>query len=68
MGNDSGEERGEKEGRDTYVSAALPTTILTLVMSWAARASPAILASSGSNSRPVTVPSGPTAWDHTMAE
>lgn len=52
----------------TYVSEASPTIVSMLVMPLAANASPASRANSGEISRPVTWPSGPTAWDQTMAE
>lgn len=56
------------DGDVTYVSRASPTTTDAFLMPLAAQASSARFAYSALNSRPVTVPSGPTAWDQTMPE
>lgn len=50
------------------MSAAAPILKETFLMPSPASLEVAILAYSGSNSRPVTVPSGPTAWDQMEAE
>jgi len=52
----------------SYVSRASPRTISTFFTPLSASASSAILAYSALYSKPVTFPSGPTAWDQTMAE
>lgn len=48
-------------GEGTYVSAAAPILNWTFLMPSSACLEVAILTNSGSNSRPVTVPAGPTA-------
>lgn len=50
------------------MSAAAPILNSTFLIPSAACLELAVLANSGSNSRPVTVPSGPTAWDQAAAE